>query len=188
MKNKRDIIKKELLGVMMEYLPNEPEPSEDIRLVKDLCLLGDDITEIILIVQKRLRIIPPLKEWNQVSTVGQAIDIFLKYAPENRQPVTAQQAYSREAMLETIRCFVGKATITDDTRLFHDLRLYGDDVCELFQLLEKQYGLNLDGLVFSTYFPSARQLFGFEGQKRRFKPLTFGHLCNVVQKGCWFDE
>jgi acyl carrier protein len=60
---------------------NAPAPTLDMDLIRDLKLLSDDASIVLLHMEKRTGIKPPLKEWSKVGTLKQIIELLLKYAP-----------------------------------------------------------------------------------------------------------
>lgn len=70
--------------------------------------------------------------------------------------------------------------------------LIDEDLGDFFQALQTRYGTRWDGLDYGTYFIDGynetvwnyvRRLCGIYPTK----PLTLGHLADVVQRGTWFD-
>jgi hypothetical protein len=53
------------------------------------------------------------------------------------------------------------ARMNGNTRLFHDLGIYGDNALEDFQLLQDKFGVDLSDFDFRKYFPPQ-----FEGRNR----------------------
>ncbi|EDT2963577.1 TPA: DUF1493 family protein [Salmonella enterica] len=45
------------------------------------------------------------------------------------------------------------ATYTYDTRLFHDLNLFGDTAEDVFEILHETFNVELTGFTFDEYFP-----------------------------------
>jgi len=95
--------------------------------------------------------------------------------------------------MDILRKFVGDAVIRDDTRLYHDLYISGDDATELLAEINKAFGTRFDDLDFDAYFPNETEgtwpwgptrLAGWDEPKRRF---TFRHLLEVVERGVWFQ-
>jgi len=46
------------------------------------------------------------------------------------------------------------AKLSGDTRLFHDMNLFGDNIADEFQLMQKEFGVDFNTFHFSKYFPS----------------------------------
>jgi acyl carrier protein len=81
MTSKRETITAELMDVLVLVRgAKAPPPTLDMHLTRDLHLLSDDATEVGLLMQDRTGIKPPVKEWSKVGTVGEVIDLLLKYA------------------------------------------------------------------------------------------------------------
>lgn len=84
--------------------------------------------------------------------------------------------------------------ITEDSAIWHDLRIGGDDAWELVEWVAKRYEVSFHDFKFSDYFPGetewglswwlARKFGHPETKKRR---LTVGHLFAVIDRACWFD-
>lgn len=45
------------------------------------------------------------------------------------------------------------ATFTYDTRLFHDLNLFGDTAEDIFEILHEVFNVELTSFIFDEYFP-----------------------------------
>jgi acyl carrier protein len=83
MMSRREAITAELMNVLQVVRgAKAAPPSLGAHLIADLHLLSDDATEVCLMMQDRTGIKPPLKEWSQVGTVEEVIDLLLKYAPQ----------------------------------------------------------------------------------------------------------
>jgi hypothetical protein len=99
----------------------------------------------------------------------------------------------REDLVAILRKFGAKETLKDSDRIFHDIGIGGDDIDELFEEIHRRFGTRFEGFEFDVYFPIETdvifyhylRLIGFTSKK--YKPLTFGHLLDVVRKGRWYD-
>lgn len=85
-----------------------------------------------------------------------------------------------------------KIKIEDETRIYHDLFVAGDDAIELFERVHKEFGTDFTGLHFPEYFPNETDSifyywFRFLGLRGNFKELTVSHLVNVVDAGHWYQ-
>ena len=77
--------------------------------------------------------------------------------------------------------------------LYQDLSIYGDDAFYLLVEISKAHGTCFTGFNFAKFFPGEgvlhlyplRRLLRLRDAPRR--PFTFGHLCEVVNQGAWFD-
>lgn len=80
--DKREVITAELLDVL-RYIRGKtaPVPTLDMHLITDLKLYSDEASEVIVMMEKRTGIKPPIEEWYNVGTLNQLIDLLLKYAP-----------------------------------------------------------------------------------------------------------
>jgi hypothetical protein len=90
-----------------------------------------------------------------------------------------------------------------NTRLFHDLRVYGDSAIEDMQLLAEEFGVDLSDFEFVKYFPPE-----FEGRnkletfliswipfanrvirnRRSYAPLTLGMIERSMRAGRWTEQ
>jgi acyl carrier protein len=59
-----------------------PEPKLDMHLIKDLKLLSDEASELIWMMENRTGIKAPSKEWRNVGTGKEVVDLLLRYAPQ----------------------------------------------------------------------------------------------------------
>ncbi len=86
-----------------------------------------------------------------------------------------------------------ESALNDETLLLDDLGLHGDDVDELLQEIHKAFGTSFRELDFGMYFPNETEggwtyrIDTFLRPSRKKKPLTFGHLSAVVERGHWFE-
>ena len=88
--------------------------------------------------------------------------------------------------------FAGMRAVTPCQRLYHDLKLTGDDAVELLEALHAKFGTAFTDFQFAEYFPNegeaavdgVERLLGFAEPR---KPLTIGHLSEVVRRGAWFE-
>ena len=101
-----------------------------------------------------------------------------------------------DAPAETLKAIIrrltgSRRTIDPSTRLWHDLRISGDDAIELFEDIHRQFGTNFFDFEFEPYFPDESEgLFAPVTEwlhPGRWKALTFGHLVQVVDAGTWFE-
>lgn len=91
-----------------------------------------------------------------------------------------------------LRDFVWKKQAVENARILQDLDIDGDDAEEFLTAVHKRFGTRFDGFNFSTYFSNS-EIGSVEGWLRRLgfqdprKPLTVGHLLDVIMRGAWFD-
>jgi hypothetical protein len=103
----------------------------------------------------------------------------------------------REELLGVVQKFAGAHDrVSDETRLYHDLGISGDDAVELFNEVRRRFGTTFVDFSISSYFPSETEampelwfnyisrLFRHSGRR---KTLSFGHLAEVVKSGHWFE-
>jgi hypothetical protein len=100
---------------------------------------------------------------------------------------------TRVAVVSIVQSITSRSDdIGNDTRLFHDLGIAGDDAAELFDKIAEEFGTRLDGLDFAKYFQNESEALLYRiaelvGYRSRKPPLTFGHLVRVVETGSWFE-
>src|SRR5579863_10497581 len=104
-------------------------------------------------------------------------------------PVSRAETF--ETLKTVLEPFVGNESVSEDTRILQDLGIDGDDADELLEAVHAKFGTRFEGFVFSTYF-SNEEFGSGEGWLRRRgfedprKPLTVGHLLDVIIGGVWF--
>jgi len=76
-----------------------------------------------------------------------------------------------------------EAEVTAETRIYHDLNVYGDDAEEFLVAYAEMFNVNLSCFVFSDYFPDEGFPFISEilriilfRPKKRYKELSVGKL------------
>lgn len=87
-----------------------------------------------------------------------------------------------------------------ETRLYHDLNIYGDIAETFVEVLESEYSVDLTGFVFDRYFPeeyignTALQAFIYQvvpflGKRKRnardFEPIRLSDLQIVIRNKSW---
>jgi hypothetical protein len=97
----------------------------------------------------------------------------------------------RQSLIDLLREMKIDDEIGDETRLYHDLSIAGEDAGELLDAIHKRFGTRFWGFDFEVYFPDESEagpgnlrLAVWDRPRRRF---TFGHLVSVVERGRWFD-
>jgi hypothetical protein len=105
---------------------------------------------------------------------------------------------SREKVLIYLKgmsVYGGRARITDQTELYYDLQLFGDDLCQLAKWLEKKFGVpaNLDPQAYgppesliSTLFRRWRWRWDRAG--RHYKSLRVADIFSIIDAGHWPDR
>jgi hypothetical protein len=95
-------------------------------------------------------------------------------------------------------------TLTPDTRLYHDLKVYGEEAAAYMETLQDDFGVDMEGFEFGRYFPEE-----FPGDTRAtailltflppslrtrythrakdYKPLTLAMLETALRDRCWRD-
>lgn len=86
---------------------------------------------------------------------------------------------------------ISKKTVTPNQRLYHDLKLRGDDAFVLFESIGRRFGTSFTGCHFPDYFPNESEAItdGLETRLGFGVPrcaLTIRHLAEVVRRGQWF--
>ncbi|HEU4550757.1 MAG TPA: DUF1493 family protein [Rhizomicrobium sp.] len=101
----------------------------------------------------------------------------------------------REKVVNHIRemsAYGGKIPITDDTEIYYDLRLHGDDLYELVVWLGKEFGVSTN-VKLRDYGPGEGPLsFLFRKQRERreleqrpYKSLKVRDILAVIETGRW---
>jgi hypothetical protein len=102
------------------------------------------------------------------------------------------RAETFDAFRAVLRPFAGNESVSESTRILQDLGIDGDDADEFLEAVHAKFGTRFDGFVFSTYFSNG-EIGSGEGWLRRRgfedprKPLSVGHLLDVIIGGAWFD-
>ena len=96
----------------------------------------------------------------------------------------------RERLLTHLRRCVGKAKINDDTKIYHDLGIGGDDAFEFLDHISTEFKVDFSEMRFSDYFPDETEAFSerigkFLGFKSKRRPLTVNHLLQILEEGRW---
>ncbi len=81
--------------------------------------------------------------------------------------------------------------IKSESEIYGDFGIYGVDLCEIVDSLKRTYGTQFNSFSVHEYGPPEsavlvpywRKL----GRYRNYKPLTVGHLIEVVRRGAWFE-
>jgi len=85
-----------------------------------------------------------------------------------------------------------RGPLPDDCLILQNLGIGGDDADEMLEEIHSRFGTGFEGFAFTTYFPSEHEVAG-ERWLRRLgfqdsrKPLSVGHLVDVIQRGAWFE-
>lgn len=85
-----------------------------------------------------------------------------------------------------------RKTIDEHTEINNELEFMGDDAdCMLIDFM-KRFNVNFKGADLSDYFVPEllfkyRYYKWFKPEKLKRKPLTVGHMAQVVKKGYWFE-
>jgi hypothetical protein len=99
---------------------------------------------------------------------------------------------TEEAILTILKeISVTNRKIERSTLVYHDLRISGDDAGDLIERISREFGTSFKGLHFPDYFPDETEamffrIYLFFGGRSK-KPLTVGHLMEVVERREWFD-
>ena len=77
-----------------------------------------------------------------------------------------------------------KVVLTVDTKIFHDLAMYGDDAWNFLDEVSIKYHIEGSSFEGGLYFPSEGEMIWFlrwfSFFKNNWKPLTIKNLANVV--------
>ncbi len=95
-------------------------------------------------------------------------------------------------LIELLEGYCGADThMTESTRLYHDLNLYGDDAAEFLDRFKARFSVDMIDFRFADYFPGEgdwilpsvlRFLIG--KPQPRYKPLTISNLQLAI--GCGY--
>ena len=85
-----------------------------------------------------------------------------------------------------------RLSISDDTEIYYDLSLYGDDLWEFFVWLNSEFGLEVRANIFE-YAPGECPLFPIRLRRwiekrrgqRRYRSLRVGAIVDAVMAGVW---
>jgi len=100
----------------------------------------------------------------------------------------------RDGVLNIIRdYFKINDPINDETLIYHDLGIAGDDAGELLDEINAKFGAMFPGFDFHTYVPDDVDAFCYHigklfGIRDKRKGISFGHLVQVIEAGHWFEE
>ncbi len=75
----RNQMQKIVISEIRKYAPELQVITDDMGIEKDLKLSGDDGGFLILTLQKKTGVNPPIKSWETVKTVGDIIDLLMKH-------------------------------------------------------------------------------------------------------------
>lgn len=94
------------------------------------------------------------------------------------------------------KCRIAKKKLALDTRLFHDLDLFGDDADEFFMEFGKRFKVDVSVFPISEFFPEEKfasllDIFKYfwsprslsSEEKAAFRPLTIADLIQAVKIG-----
>jgi len=86
---------------------------------------------------------------------------------------------------EILRKYVNKkVTVKPDTKIFHDLMIYGDDAWDFLDEVSVKYHIEGSSFEGGHYFPSEGEMIWFlrwfSFFKNNWKSLTINDLANVV--------
>lgn len=82
---------------------------------------------------------------------------------------------------------VDNCTLQDDTRIFHDLGVDGDDAIELIESFSQQFDVDVSGFPYEQYFGAEVSLSPFAiitqilGKRKKFQPLCVADLVSAVK-------
>lgn len=65
-----------------------------------------------------------------------------------------EREYVKNRLIHIIREIRGSMQIVEESRVFHDLGISGDDALDLFDKLHNEFGTDFSGLQFEEFFPN----------------------------------
>lgn len=93
--------------------------------------------------------------------------------------------------LKEVSAYGAEVHITDETEIYYDLRLYGDDIYEFIVWVAKEFGVNFR-LDFDEYSPRERILPILfrkwrerEHARHRYKSLKVRDILTAIELGRW---
>ena len=92
-----------------------------------------------------------------------------------------------------------------ETRLFHDLGLYGDDIEEMFEVMQSRFEVNLSTMPLAKYFPGEFQhrwlsvfsplapwfwkmRFAVQWRDDRYPPITLAMIERTLKEKRWMFD
>ena len=82
--------------------------------------------------------------------------------------------------------------ITENTQVYGDLKIYGDEIVDLVWWLEKEFGvkaINIDPFEFAPhenpFFPIVRIIRKITGYEPQYKSLTVRNILNAIEIKRW---
>jgi hypothetical protein len=89
-----------------------------------------------------------------------------------------------------IRSGIPRSQIALDAEVYEDLGVYGMDLWEIIDYLNRRHGVKFDDFRMHDYVPPEVPFLWIWkrlGRYNRFKSLTVGHLIEVARRGAWFE-
>jgi len=91
------------------------------------------------------------------------------------------------------------SSINGETELWRDLHIGGDDMSELFVRLQKEFGVNLDGLDLKNFCPNENDVLLAQvtewlrkkvglGRGRHYSSMKVVDLISAVESKSWSDR
>ena len=77
---------------------------------------------------------------------------------------------------------IPRAQISQDSRLYHDLKIWGDDAGELLTEFRDVFQVDFTGFAFEDYFPPEAS---WSKWPREFQPLTVRELVESARARRW---
>ena len=99
---------------------------------------------------------------------------------------------AKDELLGKIRNICGDCVVSDNSRIYHDLSISGDDAHELFDFISNKFEVNLSSMNFDSFFPDETEallehILGFFKIPNKKIPITVAHLLLIIDIGCWVD-
>jgi hypothetical protein len=97
-----------------------------------------------------------------------------------------------ENLIALIKGISASKRVLMSDQLYYDHCIAGDDAVEFLDSLANTFGVDMNGLEFSRYFPDETEAF-FEywairlGVKRKRSSLTVADILHIIEVGKWTD-
>jgi hypothetical protein len=84
--------------------------------------------------------------------------------------------------------------ITEDTEVYRDLEIYGDEIVDLVWWLEREFGVttNVDPFKYAPreypFFQALKKIKKIIGIERQYKSLRVRDIIAVIEAKCWPEE
>ena len=92
-----------------------------------------------------------------------------------------------DLIAEVIRYAGNRPPVTLNTRLYHDARLYGDDLWQLIEGVSRRWRIDFSGMNFSLYAPEIMEWdwpWPFNN-RTAYIPISVSDLVEVIEARAW---